>query len=224
MYKYIIYKVTNIVNNKIYIGKHKTKNINDNYIGSGKILKKSIKKYGKGKFLKEILYIFNTEEKMNEMEKEIVDEEFVKRNDVYNIGTGGQGGDLGGANIGPNHASNKYDNDYFRKLAESGGKSTAEKLKNDSEYKEEFSKLVSEGMTNYYKSGGESGFKNKKHTEEWKKRLGRINSLNQFGKNNSQYGTIWIYNLKLKENKKIKKEDLQSYIDIGWIKGRKMSF
>jgi len=42
------------------------------------------------------------------------------------------------------------------------------------------------------------------------------------GKLNSQYGTCWIYNEKLKENKKIKKEELQEWIDNGWIKGRRI--
>ena len=41
------------------------------------------------------------------------------------------------------------------------------------------------------------------------------------GEKNSQYGTCWIYNSILKENKKIKKEFLNNWIEQGWIKGRK---
>ena len=44
----------------------------------------------------------------------------------------------------------------------------------------------------------------------------------QQGEKNSQYGTCWIHNNK--ENKKIKKEELDNYINSGWIKGRKMKF
>jgi len=90
--KYVIYKTTNLINNKIYIGKHQTKNINDNYLGSGIALEKAIKKHGKQNFKKEILFIFNTENEMNEKEKELVTESFISTNKTYNMGVGGEGG------------------------------------------------------------------------------------------------------------------------------------
>lgn len=100
-YKYnIIYKTTNIVNNKIYIGLHSTDNLEDGYIGSGNILKQAIKKYGKDKFTREVLYIFHNREMARIREAEIVDEEFCKRLDTYNIreGGGGAGNQLGEKN------------------------------------------------------------------------------------------------------------------------------
>lgn len=62
-------------------------------------------------------------------------------------------------------------------------------------------------------------FKGKHHTKETKKLIGFINSIKQRGKNNSQFGTCWI--TKENENKKIKKEELDSHLTLGWIKGRK---
>jgi len=92
MKKYhVVYKTTNIVNNKIYIGLHSTNNIQDRYLGSGWVLKEAIKKYGRDKFVKKILYVYHTREKARSKEAEIVDEEFCKRLDTYNLAVGGMG-------------------------------------------------------------------------------------------------------------------------------------
>ena len=90
--KYTIYKVTNNVNGKIYIGKHQTENPDDGYYGSGVAIKNAIKKYGKDNFTKEVLHIFESEEEMNMKEVELITEEFVSRTDTYNMGVGGEGG------------------------------------------------------------------------------------------------------------------------------------
>jgi hypothetical protein len=89
---YIIYETKNIINNKIYAGYHKTENLEDDYLGSGKILKKAIKKYDKKNFHKKILYVFPSKEEALLKEIEIVNEEFIKRDDTYNIKLGGEGG------------------------------------------------------------------------------------------------------------------------------------
>ena len=59
----------------------------------------------------------------------------------------------------------------------------------------------------------------KKHTEETKEKIGKSNSIKQKGEKNSQFGTCWI--TKDGINKKIKKEELDSFITQGWNKGRK---
>lgn len=90
---YLIYQTTNLINGKMYIGKHITTNINDSYLGSGVYLNRAIKKYGKENFKKEILFIFDNELEMNEKEKELVNESIVNNSQYYNIMLGGEGGD-----------------------------------------------------------------------------------------------------------------------------------
>ena len=69
MIYYGIYKITNLLNGKMYIGKHKTTNLDDNYMGSGKHLKYALQKYGKENFRKEWIMFCEDEEEMNYMER-----------------------------------------------------------------------------------------------------------------------------------------------------------
>lgn len=89
---YTIYETTNIKNGKKYRGKHKTKDLNDGYLGSGKYLKRAISKYGKDKFVKEIIFMAFTEEDMNFVERHyFVDSDWLS-GATYNIKIGGEGG------------------------------------------------------------------------------------------------------------------------------------
>ena len=88
---HLIYMIVNKINNKIYIGKHSTKNPYDDYMGSGRAINAAINKYGLENFEKTILYCFDSEDKAYLKESEIVDENFVKRQDTYNMKCGGKG-------------------------------------------------------------------------------------------------------------------------------------
>lgn len=92
MEKHTVYKTTCLVNGKIYIGVHKTLNENDSYLGSGTSFKLAEEKYGKDKFVKEIIEIFDTKEEAYALEAELVTEEFVKLSTNYNLKPGGEGG------------------------------------------------------------------------------------------------------------------------------------
>ena len=93
--KYYVYKTTNKLNGRYYIGVHKSENIEkDSYLGSGYILAKAITKYGKENFQREILFEFDTPEEAFSMEKEIVNEEFVNDDITYNVALGGHGGKI----------------------------------------------------------------------------------------------------------------------------------
>jgi len=89
---YILYQTTNLVNQKIYVGKHVTKNLNDGYLGSGKLLKKAISRYGIENFCRTILQEYTSFEELNKAEAQVVTEEFIARVDTYNLTLGGNGG------------------------------------------------------------------------------------------------------------------------------------
>ncbi len=90
----IIYKTTNIINKKIYIGQ--TTKQTYNYLGSGLILLKAIKKYGVENFIREIIEICDTKEQTNIREKFWIKEfNSTDKNIGYNISIGGNGGNLG---------------------------------------------------------------------------------------------------------------------------------
>lgn len=97
---FTVYRITNEINGKEYIGFHSTNDINDGYMGSGKIIKKAIEKYGVENFRKEIIAIFDNKEDAEELERELVNEEFINRVDSYNISLGGNVCILYGENNG----------------------------------------------------------------------------------------------------------------------------
>lgn len=91
-YKYhIIYKTTNLINNKIYVGMHSTDTLNDGYLGSGWILKQAIKKYSKENFKREVLLVLPSRKEAREVEALLVDTEFISRQNTYNLQEGGMG-------------------------------------------------------------------------------------------------------------------------------------
>lgn len=88
---YTVYKTTNLVNGRYYVGFHETRNLNDPYLGSGVFIKKAIKKYGASNFKKELLFVFDNKKDMIDKEIEIVNEEFVNKPETYNMSKGGCG-------------------------------------------------------------------------------------------------------------------------------------
>lgn len=103
---YIVYLTINKENQKIYVGVHKTNSEKfDGYLGCGvfstkpssymnpkTVFQSAVKKYGPSKFTRITLKSFENEEDAYKLESEIVDNEFLKRPDVYNIMTGGNCG------------------------------------------------------------------------------------------------------------------------------------
>lgn len=92
---YYVYKITNIINGKYYIGKRKNPNpALDSYMGSGKLIKLAIKKYGRDSFKKEILAEFKTNKEAASYESNLVTRELIESGNCYNMHEGGHGGFL----------------------------------------------------------------------------------------------------------------------------------
>ena len=92
---YGLYKITNLVNGKMYIGQHVTSNLDDGYMGSGKLIKRAINKYGVENFRKEWLGFYEDADELDYMERVFVDETWVSRSDTYNLSIGGYSGKWG---------------------------------------------------------------------------------------------------------------------------------
>jgi len=80
MKKYnFVYKTTNLINKKIYVGVHSTDNLDDGYLGSGKRLLLAIRKYGKENFKREIISFVDSREDAYKLESEIVTNLFYRK-------------------------------------------------------------------------------------------------------------------------------------------------
>lgn len=196
---YTIYKITNLLNGKYYIGKHQTKNLNDDYMGSGKLLKCAIEKHGVHNFKKEILHIFESEQEMNDKEKELV----IISKETYNLCEGGAGG-FSYINKTRDHSA------HNKKLASKRDYSLTDKSYLTDE--------VRDGMRMRAKKMWQDGTfkyipytKGTKFSPTHKEKI----SQSQTGSKNSQYGTMWITDGE--KSLKVKKD---TTIPTGWRKGR----
>lgn len=221
---FIVYKVTNIITGKIYIGCHKTENIEDGYMGSGVYLKRAQEKYGIENFKKEILHIFDNSQMMFEKESELVDENFVLRSDTYNLKVGGSGGfDFINRNRLNTPTTEEATENHRINSSKNGVKCREEGKGIFSLTPEQRKENSRKGNESFYANGGVSCFSYLNHDPEFREKINkRLKEIDhQKGEKNSQFGTKWIHNEELKVSKRIKKEE---DIPDGWKLGRKIKF
>jgi hypothetical protein len=199
-----IYKTTCDVTKRYYIGMHSTTNLEDGYLGSGKRLRYSIRKYGKENHTKEILEFLPTREELIIRELKIVDKILISDKLCMNLKEGGSGG-------------------FTKKDWEKGQIASSILMKErwkDPEYRDKMIRVRQEGVKKLHREGKVKydTFKGKKHRPESIEKMKESKKNQGKGVNNSQYGTQWITNET--ENKKIKKSEL---IPQGWRLGRKIN-
>lgn len=204
---YTVYKITNLINNKIYIGQHQTLDLNDTYMGSGKLIKAAIRKYGKVNFTKEVLGVFDTPEEMNAREKELV----VIGEGSYNLSPGGTGFNTTIAKLGRQRANQvlleKLGPNWKQEISARGKEAGIFRYKEN---------LKDPAFRAKIKEGSERGVQAALSQEARDKRKATFaKNGHQQGSKNTQFGTVWITDGV--SNAKVKNTDL---IPDGWHKGR----
>lgn len=202
---YTIYKITNILDQKFYIGMHKTANLVDNYFGSGKFLKRAIQKHGIESFCKEILFIFETAEEMYIKERELITEELVKNPMCYNLTLGGWGGNRlseGSRIWSPEHMKSLSDKAEFSK-------------KNNPEIRTRLKIKNQRLMTKINAERTPPSFTGKTHSDASKMKMSEAAKRNLANRKNNMTGKMWVTDGT--ENRTISKEN---EVPTGWFKGR----
>jgi group I intron endonuclease len=198
--KHLIYKITNTLNGRFYIGMH-TGFEDDGYIGSGKRIRAEIKKHGKENFSKEILEVCSDRKSLEQREAAIVNEELLIDPLCLNLKNGGEGG------------GRFWSKEQQLNATIAGNMSPKRK-----------SKLINDKITATKKLRGTMvvpnpatfGMLGKNHSNKTKQKM----SLSGSGEKNSQFGSCWV----MIDGKsiKIKKEFLNEYLAKGYSKGRIM--
>ena len=197
MKQHYIYLTTNLLTNMKYIGKHFGE-LDDNYLGSGTILKKAIDKYGKENFSKEILFISSSDEENCKKEKEYIQLFNAVSNPMfYNLHEGGSGGNttagytpeqkealkrkLSEANAGSNNGMyGKHHTTETKQFLSFW----AEFGRDNSVYRtEEFRQKMSELTI-----GENNGMYGRHHSEESKQKMSENRKGKTLGEKNGMYG------------------------------------
>lgn len=185
---------------------HSTSNLKDGYLGSGTSLRYAIRKYGIENFKLEIIEWCENRESLIIREKKIITEEFLNDSNCYNLKPGGTGG-----------FNNK---EHQIKCSQAAGLKHGKKMKNDEEYRTNYSKKISEANKRRYLRGDLKTWKDvydwtgKSHRPETIEKIKNSKKNQGVGETNSQYGTRWITDGI--NNRKIKKEEI---LPSGWKYG-----
>jgi hypothetical protein len=119
-----LYKITCLITGRYYIGMHSTYNLDDGYMGSGKKLRRSLRKYGKENHVKEIIQFFNNREELVIAEKNAITEDMLRDVNCMNLMSGGTGG--------------CYNIKHINQISKLGNKVYLNRLSNDIQFRESF--------------------------------------------------------------------------------------
>jgi hypothetical protein len=197
-----IYKTTCNVTGRWYIGMHSTCNLEDGYMGSGLILRRSIRKHGADNHTKEILEYLETRESLILREIEIINKELIGDGLCMNLKEGGEGG--------------FSSEEHMMNCSKAGNEARKIKLDNDIEFRKRHVEYATINLSKV-KNIRHDGMKGKTQSINSKKLMSESSKGQGIGEANSQYGTYWITN-----EIEVKKMNKNDKIPDGWILGRKI--
>jgi hypothetical protein len=206
---HFIYRITCNLNGKYYIGMHSTFNLEDGYMGSGKRIRYSINKHGIENHTREILEFLPDRSSLKIREREIVNRELIKEDQCMNIMEGGDGGFIS--------------DEQQKRRSEAATTAVWKKRRNDPEMMKRFKERASKNIKQLHIEGKVKvpNWKGRRHKQETKDKVGEKNSIRQRGTGNSNFGKCWIFNEEQMICKSVKKDEIETYLLIGWFKGRK---
>ena len=223
MYGYI-YKTTNLIDGKIYIGQKKSpKFLGKRYLGSGKILKQAVSKYGKDNFKVELIEEIDCLEKMDEREIYWIAQYNATNREIgYNRS---EGGNVNRTMVGENNPfyGKHHSEETRKKISElTRSRMSGKHLNKETKQKireRELGKIVSDEtrqkLRDNAKNNPNYGMRGKHVSEETKKKLSEAKK----GKPSHAKGSVHITNDI--EDKMIHLEELDYYLSQGWRLGRK---
>ena len=236
---YYVYQIINKINGKFYIGKRKHLDpYNDKYMGSGKQIKHAIIKYGMENFSKHILSIFDTNEAAAELEAKLVTKELIESGLTYNMHEGGHGGF--------HHINDGSPEHIIR--ASRGGKNNKTKWNNIRPFVKGDTRTLSaskkgnavrsvHGLTLEHKAHIKEARNNNSELYKNKCWIENVDGQRKFVdiEDSIVYihdgwircadkvikPTLWISDPLTEKQTIIKRDCLQSYLDLGWVEGKK---
>lgn len=219
-YNYL-YRIINNINGVEYIGVHRTENLNDGYMGSGKLLKRAIRKYGTENFTKEILQLYPTYKQALLAEKKMVTLEYIESDDNYNLREGGYGRCGWSSECRQKMSQNKRDkwkNDAkFRDKMLTINRSTTRRDKISKSLTGKKRKNPQNKNLDKIRKTAET-HKGMKRTAQAKQNMSTaaINAPLDVKRRRSGRGMIYIYN---QETAQVKRVSKMSIIPEGWARG-----
>lgn len=180
---YCIYCIINNINHKTYIGQHKTDNLNDDYMGSGILLKQAYNKYGIENFTKSILAVTETKENVNILEKYFIESYHNEGKAEYNMAAGGDGGFV------LRNASEEKLNDWKIKI---GKKSKGHIVSEEARQRISKAHTGMKFSEEHRRRIGEAS-RHRRHSEETRRKM----SLSQRGKKKKPMSEIGKENIRL---------------------------